>query len=317
MNRAEAAFQATGKPARRFRNFKYRTLKSWTRTRRVIGKAEFLDKGPNPRFVVTSLARKRLEARVLYEDFYCARGAFLTSSKTANRTLPISSSPSSCSTLALGRNAWRVSLRMSLPKGQFLLQCCRPAWCMKHTTTMLFRHVLFHRAKHPSLVLPAPLRQHLERVSPISTHRRCPKHSEGDVLQLSKISKRATPWVDQSPSYATTFEKLADALNLSSNSRTAHPPRLQFGTVALDPAPDCRVVRLQSALADQFFDIAERERVPQLPAHGAKNQLGFGLSPLENRRSDCLFHDLIRLPATVGQSCNTTDEIAIPKMLVS
>ena len=74
MNRAEAAFQATGKPARRFRNFKYRTLKSWTRTRRVIGKAEFLDTGPNPRFVVTSLARKRLKARALYEDFYCARG---------------------------------------------------------------------------------------------------------------------------------------------------------------------------------------------------------------------------------------------------
>ena len=74
MNQAEAKFQATGKPARAFRNFKYRTLKSWTRTRRVIGKAEFLDKGPNPRFVVTSLPRKRLKARALYEDVYCARG---------------------------------------------------------------------------------------------------------------------------------------------------------------------------------------------------------------------------------------------------
>ena len=53
-------------------------------------------------------------------------------------------------------------------------------------------------------------------------------------------------------------------------------PLLQFGTVALDPAPDCRVVRFQAALAEQIFDIAERERIPQVPAHGAQNQLGLG-----------------------------------------
>ena len=44
------------------------------RQRRVIGKAEFLHKGANPRFVVTSLSPERLGARALYEDFYCARG---------------------------------------------------------------------------------------------------------------------------------------------------------------------------------------------------------------------------------------------------
>ena len=66
-------------------------------------------------------------------------------------------------------------------------------------------------------------------------------------------------------------------------------PLLQFGTVALDPAPDCRVVRFQAALAEQLFDIAERERIPKAPAHGAQNQLGLGLSPLKDRRSDaCL-----------------------------
>ena len=83
-------------------------------------------------------------------------------------------------------------------------------------------------------------------------------------------------------------------------------PLLQFGTVALDPAPDCRVVRFQAALAEQLFDIAERERIPKVPAHGAQNQLGLGMSPLEDRRSDCLLHDLFRLPAAVGHSCNTT-----------
>ena len=49
-------------------------------------------------------------------------------------------------------------------------------------------------------------------------------------------------------------------------------PFLQFGTVALDPVLNCRVVHFQAALAEQFFDIAERERVPKVPAHGAQNQ---------------------------------------------
>ncbi|MFX8828947.1 transposase, partial [Acinetobacter baumannii] len=31
-------------------------------------------KGPNPRFVVTSLGADRHDARALYEDVYCARG---------------------------------------------------------------------------------------------------------------------------------------------------------------------------------------------------------------------------------------------------
>ena len=44
----------------------------------------------------------------------------------------------------------------------------------------------------------------------------------------------------------------------------------------------------------------------KVPAHSTKNQLGLGLSPLEDRRSDCLLHDLFRLPAAAGQSCNTT-----------
>jgi hypothetical protein len=66
----------TGAPARVFRDFRYRTLDSWSRTRRVVGKAEHTTEGANPRFVVTSLGRTFLahEARALYEDLYCARG---------------------------------------------------------------------------------------------------------------------------------------------------------------------------------------------------------------------------------------------------
>lgn len=94
--------QETGKPARRFKDFTYRTRESWSRQRRVIGKAEWMTptqaeaddttqrkkkkkkeravttpNSPgrgNPRFVVTSLSKEEYEARALYEDLYCARG---------------------------------------------------------------------------------------------------------------------------------------------------------------------------------------------------------------------------------------------------
>jgi hypothetical protein len=64
----------TGKPARRFKEFKWRTQKSWSRSRRVVAKAEVTQGGTNPRFVVTSLSADQHEARELYEDIYCARG---------------------------------------------------------------------------------------------------------------------------------------------------------------------------------------------------------------------------------------------------
>ena len=66
--------QETGRPARVFRDFQYRTLDSWGRARRVIGKAEQLPAGPNPRFIVTSLGPREVEAQSLYEEVYCARG---------------------------------------------------------------------------------------------------------------------------------------------------------------------------------------------------------------------------------------------------
>jgi hypothetical protein len=74
LERARRKHLITGQPARRFRHFMHRTLKSWSRKRRVVGKAEYLSKGANPRFVVTSLRNEEYDARSLYEDLYCARG---------------------------------------------------------------------------------------------------------------------------------------------------------------------------------------------------------------------------------------------------
>jgi hypothetical protein len=71
---ARAQHLATGKAARVFTEFSYRTRKSWSCSRRVVAKAEYLDKGENPRFVVTSLTAEQWAAQDLYEKFYCARG---------------------------------------------------------------------------------------------------------------------------------------------------------------------------------------------------------------------------------------------------
>lgn len=71
---AKQQFEATGNAARVYKDFRYRTRKSWARERRVIGKAEHLAKGENPRFVVTSLSIDALDAPTVYEKQYCARG---------------------------------------------------------------------------------------------------------------------------------------------------------------------------------------------------------------------------------------------------
>jgi hypothetical protein len=64
----------TGRPARCFKDFRYTTRDSWSRERRIIGKAEVTGGEANPRFVVTSLTRSEAGARHLYEKIYCARG---------------------------------------------------------------------------------------------------------------------------------------------------------------------------------------------------------------------------------------------------
>jgi hypothetical protein len=75
MHEATEQWNRTGKPARVFTEFQYRTRKTrkggWDRERRVVAKAEHIDGKENPRFVVTSLSD---ESRKLYEEIYCARG---------------------------------------------------------------------------------------------------------------------------------------------------------------------------------------------------------------------------------------------------
>jgi len=80
---ARARHCLTGVSTRVFAEFEYQTKTSWSRKRRVIGKAEVMASGDNPRFVVTNLPkegfaddedRERFSPARLYEQFYCARG---------------------------------------------------------------------------------------------------------------------------------------------------------------------------------------------------------------------------------------------------
>ena len=74
LDQAAAKSRRTGKPERRFKDFRWTTRDSWSCCRRVVAKAECTQGEANPRFVVTSLTRAECKARYLYEKVYCARG---------------------------------------------------------------------------------------------------------------------------------------------------------------------------------------------------------------------------------------------------
>ena len=63
---ARQEIRHTGRPALQFKDFAWRTRKSWSRKRRVIAKAEWTQGEANPRFIVTSLAEDN--GRHLYEN---------------------------------------------------------------------------------------------------------------------------------------------------------------------------------------------------------------------------------------------------------
>ena len=71
---AKKQYEETKQPARVFAELRYQTLKTWSCERRVVAKAEHLEKGANPRFVVTSLGTEERPAQPLYEEDYCGRG---------------------------------------------------------------------------------------------------------------------------------------------------------------------------------------------------------------------------------------------------
>jgi hypothetical protein len=70
LEKARAAYQATGEKQRLFTAFSYQA-ESWTRPRRIIAKVEYTHLGVNQRFVVTNLNRN---PQFVYDDIYVLRG---------------------------------------------------------------------------------------------------------------------------------------------------------------------------------------------------------------------------------------------------
>lgn len=70
LDKAEQELEKTAEKQRLFTEFHYQAA-TWSKERRIIGKAEYTSKGANPRFIVTTLNGDPQE---LYEKVYCARG---------------------------------------------------------------------------------------------------------------------------------------------------------------------------------------------------------------------------------------------------
>lgn len=74
LEKAEQLHESGEPKSRVFADLTYRTLDSWSRERRVVGKAEVTSFGRNPRFIVTNVDSSDWDAQELYETFYCGRG---------------------------------------------------------------------------------------------------------------------------------------------------------------------------------------------------------------------------------------------------
>jgi hypothetical protein len=124
---AEAAelSRRTGKPARRFKDFSWSTLDSWSRQRRVVAKAEWTGGEANPRFVVTSLGRTEAEASYLYEKVYCARGEMENRIKECQ--LDLYADRTSANTMRANQ------LRLWFASMAYVLLCALRRIALKHT----------------------------------------------------------------------------------------------------------------------------------------------------------------------------------------
>lgn len=125
LQQAKEAFEATGRASRVFKDFTYRTRKSWSRERRVVGKAEHLAKGANPRFVVTSLSAEEFDAKTLYEQEYCGRGNM--ENRIKEQQLMLFADRTSCETMRANQ------IRLCLSTVAYILMQALRNFGLKHT----------------------------------------------------------------------------------------------------------------------------------------------------------------------------------------
>jgi hypothetical protein len=103
----------SGQAARVYKDFSYQPLDSWSRSRRVVGKAEVLPQGDNPRFVVTTVSSEHRQAQPLYEDLYCGRGEM--ENRIKEQQLYLFADRTSCATMRANQTRlWFSSVAYTL-----------------------------------------------------------------------------------------------------------------------------------------------------------------------------------------------------------
>jgi len=171
MARAEALCAASGKAARVFRDFRYQTLDSWSRERRVVGKAEHTPQGSNPRFVVTSLKKITWEARPLYETLYCARGEC---ENRIGEQFELFADRASCETLAGNQ------LRLAFSAMAYVLMEALRRLALKH---IQFADAAVHTIRLKLLKLGAQVRTSVRRIH-FAIASSCPNQVEFEMAHL-------------------------------------------------------------------------------------------------------------------------------------
>jgi hypothetical protein len=169
--RAEVLCAASGKAARVFKDFRYQTLDSWSRARRVVGKAEHTLLGSNPRFVVTSLKKTAWDARRLYEDLYCARGE---AENRIGEQFELFADRASCETMAGNQ------MRLMFSAIAYVLVEALRRIALKHTQ---FADAAVHTIRLKLLKLGAQVRTSVRRIH-FAIASSCPNQSEFEMAHL-------------------------------------------------------------------------------------------------------------------------------------
>jgi len=168
---AQRLCAASGKPARVFRDFCYQTLDSWSRERRVVGKAEHTPQGSNPRFVVTSLKTSAWDARALYEILYCARGEC---ENRIGEQFELFADRASCETMAGNQ------LRLMFSGFAYVLMEALRRLGLKHTQ---FADAAVHTIRLRLLKLGAQVRTSVRRIH-FAIASSCPNQIEFEMAHL-------------------------------------------------------------------------------------------------------------------------------------
>jgi Transposase DDE domain group 1 len=115
MKRAAEGFGHTKRTTRRFDTFRY-AAETWAHPRQVLVRVEYTDRGPQNRFIVTSLTE--FSPRVLYEWGYCGRGNAENHIKALKNALH--ADRLSCTTYVA--NAFRLLLHAAAYRLLFMLR---------------------------------------------------------------------------------------------------------------------------------------------------------------------------------------------------